>query len=273
MSGDDLSHTPLGKQSSASLHYDPAQLCAIPRVKTWENRGFECVPWHGVDIWNAWEISWLNAGGLPQVALGEFRIPAVSPNIIESKSLKLYLNSFNETVFENYEAVAATIKTDLSQCAGEEVMIVLGKVDEALNTQLALTGECLDRLSVEIQEYNCNPKLLKTEDTRVENQKRFSHLLKSNCPVTGQPDWGSVWIEYSGNTIVDESLLKYIVSYRRQSDFHEQCVENMFLDILTECQPDSLTVYARYLRRGGLDINPWRSTENTPVANERLLRQ
>lgn len=273
MGGDDLLHTPLGKQARGASVYDPAQLCAILRAQTWLDYGLAQAPWQGVDIWNAWEISWLNNEGMPQIAIGEFRVPADSVNIIESKSLKLYLNSFNQSKFENRSVVEQTIQADLSACAGEEVEIHLYGLEQAPCEILPAQGRCLDELEISIDEYQRNPRLLQVEQKLVKQEKLLSHLLKTNCPVTSQADWGSICIEYSGNAIRHESLLRYIVSYRNENDFHEQCVENIFLDIMHECQPESLTVYARYLRRGGLDINPWRSSENLRPDNSRLLRQ
>ena len=273
MGNEDLLHTPLGRQSSVSSAYDPSQLCPIPRAQTWLNYGLEQAPWFGVDIWNAWEISWLNTKGLPQMATGEFRIPASTVNIIESKSLKLYLNSFNQSKFENRQLVEQTIRRDLSNCAGEEIDLQLFPLDAAPGNILPLAGKCLDELEISIDEYQRNPQLLQCDTGLSRKEKLISHLLKTNCPVTAQPDWGSVCIDYSGNAISHESLLRYLVSYRNENDFHEQCVENIFMDIMQQCQPESLTVYARYLRRGGLDINPWRSTENLRPDNTRLLRQ
>ncbi|NKB37731.1 MAG: NADPH-dependent 7-cyano-7-deazaguanine reductase QueF [Gammaproteobacteria bacterium] len=273
MSNEDLLHTPLGKKSRVSGVYDPAQLCPIARAQTWLNYELVQAPWHGVDIWNAWEISWLNNDGMPQIATAELRVPASSLNIIESKSLKLYLNSFNQSEFESFEIVEQTIRRDLSACAGDDIEVQLFSQEAASHEILTLEGGCLDELNIKVSEYRRNPRLLQTEEHQYSREKLYSHLLKTNCPVTSQPDWGSICIEYTGNAIRHESLLRYIVSYRNENDFHEQCVENIFLDIMHECQPESLTVYARYLRRGGLDINPWRSTEKSIPDNCRLLRQ
>lgn len=273
MNSDQLSQSPLGKQSQYVTQYDPGQLCPIPRKLTWKDYAYAKPPYAGVDIWNAYEISWLNKNGLPQVAVGEFRVPFDSPFLIESKSLKLYLNSFTQTKFNQLELVVKTITKDLSSCAGDAVTVNLYTLDNVSNDIQELEGTCLDNLDVNIDVYNRDANLLQTGKEQVTREKLYSHLLKTNCPVTGQPDWASIYIEYSGNSIEHGSLLKYIVSYREHSDFHEQCTENMFLDIMQQCQPDELTVYARYLRRGGLDINPYRSTLHDLPVNSRLIRQ
>lgn len=273
MKPDQLSRSPLGKQSANVSQYDAGLLCPIPRKSTWADYGYAKSPYTGVDIWNAYEISWLNKNGLPQVAVGEFRVPLDSPNLIESKSLKLYLNSFTQTKLNQLESVSETITKDLSSCAGEAVRVSLYALDKVNNDIQELEGTCLDNLDVKIDVYNRDANLLQVTGQQVSNEKLYSHLLKTNCPVTGQPDWGSIYFEYSGISIEPGSLLKYIVSYRGHNDFHEQCVENIFLDIMQKCQPDELTVYARYLRRGGLDINPYRSTLNELPDNLRLIRQ
>jgi 7-cyano-7-deazaguanine reductase len=273
MSSDQLLQSPLGKQSLYVSQYDPGQLCPIPRHLTWKEYAYSQSPYFGLDIWNAYEISWLNSKGLPQVAVGEFRIPLSTPNLIESKSFKLYLNSFNQTKISNKDQLCKILESDISACAGELVKVKLFAMNHVQVTIQELGGMCLDDLDVKIEVYKRDARLLHINDEPVLNEKLYSHLLKTNCPVTGQPDWGSVYIEYSGKSIEHSSLLKYIVSYREHCDFHEQCVENIFLDIMQQCQPDELTVYARYLRRGGLDINPYRSTKNNLPDNSRLIRQ
>jgi 7-cyano-7-deazaguanine reductase len=273
MKSEQLSKSPLGKNSEYVTQYDAGLLCAIPRALSWKQYGYDSSPYCGVDIWNAYEISWLNSNGLPQVTLGEFIIPLSSPNLIESKSFKLYLNSFNQTKLENMDNLVETLETDLSGCAGEAVKVKLVPV---INKQGLLNepeGKCLDDLDIKIDVYNRDASLLRVENSTVQDEKLYSHLLKTNCPVTGQPDWGSIFIEYTGKIIEQSSLLKYIVSYREECDFHEHCVENIFLDILKICEPTELTVYARYLRRGGLDINPYRSTNKAVPNNFRLNRQ
>ena len=273
MSADQLQHTPLGKNSDYPKNYDPAQLCPLKRSGSWHDFGYESAPWVGVDIWNAWEISWLNPNGLPQVAVAEIRVPASSPFLIESKSLKLYLNSFSSTSFNSPGEIQDVISTDLSACAKEQVSVELSAVSDIPATQTKLDGFCIDDLDININEYKRNAGLLAVMDASESQQTLYSHLLKTNCPVTGQPDWGTVIVEYRGQTINHEGLLKYIVSLRDECDFHEQCTETIFLDIMQQCQPKELTVYTRYLRRGGLDINPWRSNFEETPNNTRLGRQ
>ncbi|MCB5161858.1 NADPH-dependent 7-cyano-7-deazaguanine reductase QueF [Marinomonas algarum] len=267
---------PLGQQTDYVSEYDAGLLYPIARVDKWSEMGIasERLPFYGEDIWNAYELSWLNVKGKPIVAIAEFRLPCDSPNIIESKSFKLYLNSLNQMRYESAEEVQALLEKDLSDAAGAPVTVVLRDVD-AMEALVVLTPDyCIDDLDVSITDYHPNEALLGVEADAGEVEERLvSHLLKSNCPVTNQPDWGSVIIEYKGAKIAHESLLKYLVSFREHTDFHEQCVERIFIDIMRRCQPKSLTVYARYVRRGGLDINPYRSSEPVTLSNDRLTRQ
>ncbi len=256
-------HSPLGKTSAYCTQYAPELLFPIPRQQKRDELGLTGdLPFFGVDIWNAYEISWLNMRGKPQVAIATITAPADSPNIIESKSFKLYLNSFNQTRLANNEALLELLKKDLSAGFGAPVHIVLTPQEGFSGLQMGeLEGLLLDRLDVEIDSYSPQPGLLKTvqdEQAPVE-EKLVSHLLKSNCLVTGQPDWASVQIHYVGKQIEQEGLLKYLIGFREHNEFHEQCVERIFVDILKQCAPTRLAVYARYTRRGGLDINPWRS--------------
>jgi 7-cyano-7-deazaguanine reductase len=269
---DHLQNAPLGQNTGYVCEYDPGQLFPIPRTNNWQGRGYTKAPFRGCDVWNAYEISWLNPKGLPQVAMAEFRVSCESPNIIESKSFKLYLNSFNLSRFESADAVRQHLIEDLSQAAGAAVSVVMQSLDAPARIEL-FKGECLDQQDVEIEQYQPAPQWLRTLHGKQVEAKLYSHLLKSNCPVTGQPDWASVQISYRGDPIDTEGLLKYLVSYREHGDFHEQCVEQIFLDILDHCQPEQLSVYARYVRRGGLDINPFRSTEAFTPDNIRLMRQ
>ena len=270
----------LGKSVAASTSYDPGLLFPIPRAAGREALGLGAtLPFHGVDIWNAYELSWLDARGKPQVAIGEFRIPASSPNLIESKSFKLYLNSINQTRYTDVAQVRALLVADLSAAAGAEIGVTLSSLTDAAQTLAAigsLAGDCIDDLDIEAEHYG-PPKselLVLVADAQVVEEALVSHLLKSNCPVTGQPDWASVQICYVGRQIDQTGLLRYLVSYRNHDDFHEQCVERIFSDIVARCAPQQLSVYARYTRRGGLDINPWRSTvEKSPPHNPRLVRQ
>ncbi|WP_312172934.1 NADPH-dependent 7-cyano-7-deazaguanine reductase QueF [Stutzerimonas kunmingensis] len=270
-------HSPLGKCSDYVATYSPHLLFPIPRAPKWAELGLtaETLPYQGVDLWNCYELSWLLPSGKPVVAIGEFEIPADSPSIIESKSFKLYLNSLNQSVFESREALAEVMSSDLSAAAGKPVKVRLRTLDEVAAEGVAtLPGRCVDDLDVTIEHYDHpQPGLLACDAGHMVEESLHSHLLKSNCPVTGQPDWGSVVVEYRGAALQAESLLAYLVSFRQHADFHEQCVERIFLDLLRLLQPEKLTVYARYVRRGGLDINPYRSTEAMVVDNRRLVRQ
>lgn len=270
--------SPLGKSAAYRSDYAPELLFPIPRQgKRDELQLRGTLPFFGVDVWNAYELSWLNARGKPQVAIARVTAPADSPNIIESKSFKLYLNSFNQTRLESPDALLALLKQDLSAGFGAPVHIALTLQDGFAGLPMGeLDGLLLDRLDIEVDQYAPAPQLLKAAlDQAPVEETLVSHLLKSNCLVTGQPDWGSVQIHYAGPQIDQEGLLRYLIGFREHNEFHEQCVERIFVDILRQCQPHKLAVYARYTRRGGLDINPWRSNFSTgaPPANLRNARQ
>jgi len=261
-----LSDAPLGHSVSYPSQYDPALLFPIPRA---ENRAalrlHEVPAFHGADIWTAYELSWLNAKGKPRVAMATFAVPADSPFLIESKSFKLYLSSFNQTRLENAQALRERLARDLGAAAGAPVEVDLILPPRFGQLRMAeLDGIDLDRLDVEIKHYAPAPQLLRCAEGEVRSETLCSRLLKSNCPVTGQPDWGSVQVRYRGRPIDREALLKYVVSFRQHAEFHEHCVERIYTDLMRACAPEELTVYARYTRRGGLDINPWRS--NVPGA-------
>jgi len=219
-------------------------------------------------LWTAYELSWLNARGKPQVALGRFTVPSESTHLVESKSLKLYLNSFNNTVFADIDAVRQTLQKDLSEAVWRgglvksSVGVQLMSPEQYAKEKIAeMDGLSLDRLDLDCSHYQPAPELLSTAFNEAPvTETLYSNLLKSNCLVTGQPDWGSVSISYSGAQIDQAGLLQYIVSFRNHNEFHEHCVERIFMDIWTRCKPTKLTVYARYTRRGGVDINPWRSS-------------
>ncbi len=270
-------HSPLGKSSEYISTYTPSLLFPIPRAAKWAELGLsaETLPYTGVDFWNCFELSWLLPSGKPVVAIGEFSIPADSPNIIESKSFKLYLNSLNQTPFADRQALEAVLQADLSAAAGKPVGVRVRSLDEVqADGVVALPGTCIDDLDITVSDYaQPRPELLQCDASRVVEESVYSHLLKSNCPVTSQPDWGSVVVEYRGAALDHASLLAYLVSFRQHSDFHEQCVERIFLDLQRLLKPEKLTVYARYVRRGGLDINPYRSTEVVAFQNQRLVRQ
>lgn len=269
--------SPLGKTSAYVATYSPEQLFPIPRAPKWAELGLtaDTLPYGGVDIWNCYELSWLLPSGKPVVAIGEFSIPADSPNIIESKSFKLYLNSLNQSVFENRDALVKVMISDLSSAAGKLVGVRLRTLDEAARDGIApLRGHCVDELDVAIDHYDApRADLLRCDANRQVEECLYSHLLKSNCPVTGQPDWGTVVIEYRGAALNHPSLVAYLVSFRQHADFHEQCVERIFLDLQRLLAPERLSVHARYVRRGGLDINPYRSTDYMNADNGRLVRQ
>lgn len=272
----ELQHGPLGQKSEYPEHYAPQVLYPIPRAAgRAEIQVAAQWPWAGEDVWNGYELSWLMPGGKPRVALVELRVPAHSPNIVESKSLKLYLGSFNQTVFDSATAVESTIAKDVSAVVGAEVTVqVLDFASTAFTHITDLPGHCIDDEGIAVSHYTVAPELLCVqEDCGVVSETLHSHLLRSNCPVTGQPDWASVMVQYRGKPIDRAALLHYVVSYRTNQEFHEQCVERIFTDILQRCQPDRLTVYARYTRRGGIDINPWRSTDAEHAPNWRLVRQ
>lgn len=310
---------PLGKDVSYPKGYDASLLFPMPRLDARLTLGLtslpassttlpSALPFQGFDLWNAYELSWLNAKGLPKVALLRLKVPCTSPNIIESKSLKLYLNSFNQTRFETVHHVFDLLRKDLARASGAELELELVGPDQFANETIAeFVGVDLDKLDVEIDCYQPDASLLKLQgdafktavaseqvdikaalnasdasDTRAQpkidptsiSETVFSRLLKSNCPVTDQPDWACIEIHYTGRAIDHASLLKYIVSYRMHNGFHEHCVEKIFIDILQQCAPTSLSVYARYTRRGGLDINPWRATVDVkPMAIGRSARQ
>jgi 7-cyano-7-deazaguanine reductase len=268
---------PLGKTTTYTSEYDPGLLCPIPRQLKRDELGLpETLPFHGVDIWNAYELSWLNPKGKPVVAIGEFRIPCESPHLIESKSIKLYLNSFNQTRFDDFESVRALMSKDLGGAAGMPVDVrLMGAVEFAAESFATLPGQCIDDLDIRVEDYSLDAEILKgAADTgRQVSETLHSHLLKSNCLVTSQPDWGSVLIHYQGAKIDQEALLRYLISFRQHDEFHEQCVERIYNDLIRFCQPEKLTVYARYTRRGGLDINPYRSNFDYDVENLRLARQ
>lgn len=266
---------PLGKEVTYVSQYQPDLLFPIARKLQRDEIGVtQDLPFKGCDIWNAFEVSWLNAKGKPVVALAEFIFPCESENLIESKSFKLYLNSFNNTKFDSAATVAAIMQQDLSKAAHANVTVNIFPIEKFTNTDIQkLSGINLDHLDIECDNYQIDTRFLSTEN-EVVTETLHSDLLKSNCLVTGQPDWASVEISYTGNKIQHEGLLKYIVSFRNHNEFHEQCVERIFMDIMKHCAPQKLTVYARYTRRGGLDINPYRSTEDfSGLSNTRLCRQ
>ncbi|HEX5389880.1 MAG TPA: NADPH-dependent 7-cyano-7-deazaguanine reductase QueF [Burkholderiaceae bacterium] len=276
-------HSPLGKTSAYIDQYDASLLFPLPRLTKRAEIGLPgAIPFLGADLWTAFELSWLNLRGKPQVALAHVTIPCETPNIVESKSFKLYLNSFNNSRFADAAEVLARLRADIGEAVwrgsatpGSVGVKLLSPEQFDREAVHELDGLSLDRLDVECSHYTPAPELLRADTTQAPvNEVLTSNLLKSNCLVTGQPDWGSVRIAYSGHQIDQEGLLQYLVSFRNHNEFHEQCVERIYMDIWTRCQPTKLTVYARYTRRGGLDINPIRTSHPQPLpGNVRTARQ
>ncbi|MBO9353487.1 NADPH-dependent 7-cyano-7-deazaguanine reductase QueF [Bordetella petrii] len=271
-----LSNAPLGQAVAYPAQYDPALLFPIARAHNRASLQLTgALPFTGADIWNAYELSWLDARGKPRVAMATFTVPADSPNIIESKSFKLYLNSYNQTRLDDAATLGARLAADLSAAAGARVGVDLILPERFASLAMAeLDGIYLDDLDIAIDTYTPDAGLLRCGAGEAVSETLASRLLKSNCPVTGQPDWASVQIRYRGRPLDRAALLRYLVSFRGHAEFHEHCVERIYSDIMAACRPEQLTVYARYTRRGGLDINPWRSNfEAGPPADLRTARQ
>ena len=269
-----VEHSLLGKDTNYPTEYQPDILFPISRAPAREKYAHVEAIQQGKDWWHVFEISWLNSAGVPQVAIGRITLPAFSPNLIESKSLKLYFNSLNFTKFDSKEAFIATVEKDLSKAADAEITLDLFHVDELEISKPE--GICIDDLTPERLENHPDASLLSLDQYSDENieVQLYSHLLRSNCPVTGQPDWGTVFIRYQGKKPCYKSILAYIISYRQHNGFHEQCVEQMFADIWQNLKPEKLMVYATYTRRGGLDINPCRVSDSTWMPRPiRLARQ
>ena len=273
----------LGKASAYVDHYDASLLFPLARADQRAAIGaLANPPFFGADMWTAFELSWLNPRGKPQVALAHITVPCETTHLVESKSFKLYLNSFNTTVFADAAEVQRRIRTDISAAvwhggpmqASVGVKLVLPELFDR-EPLYEMAGLSLDRLDIECTRYIPAPDLLRTEEEdQPVTEVLCSNLLKSNCLVTGQPDWGSIQISYTGMPINQEGLLQYLVSFRNHNEFHEHCVERIFMDIWTRCKPVKLTVYARYTRRGGLDINPFRTSYPQALpANTRTARQ
>ncbi|MFZ9183266.1 MAG: NADPH-dependent 7-cyano-7-deazaguanine reductase QueF [Hylemonella sp.] len=273
----------LGRSVAYADQYDASLLYPMARLPKRQEIGVPAtLPFMGADLWTAYELSWLNARGKPQVALAQITVPCETPNIVESKSLKLYLNSFSNTRFVDSAEVLASLRADLSEAAwrgsdqsGSVGIKLLNAEQFAQQSVQELDGLSLDRLDIECDHFHPAPELLSAAlEEQPVSEVLTSQLLKSNCPVTGQPDWASLQISYSGPQIDQAGLLQYIVSFRNHNDFHEQCVERIYMDIWTRCKPTKLSVYARYTRRGGLDINPFRTSHPQPLpANRRTARQ
>lgn len=271
-----MADNPLGKHTVYPQAYDASLLYPVSRENNRKQLKIsgEQLPFSGFDHWRAYELSWLHAGGKPTVAMADILVPCDSPFLIESKSMKLYFNSLNQHVFDNTGEAAACLTSDLSKAAGATVQVILhDHQSPALHTEDVSAVVFLDELGIQADVYQPDAGLLKTED-EVVDETLGSHLFRSNCPITSQPDWGSIVIRYRGRRINHRSLLAYIVSYRQHEGFHEHCVEQIFQDVMQVCTPDQLTVSINFLRRGGLEINPLRSS--MPVTAKplpRLLRQ
>ena len=268
--------SPLGHATDYPDSYDAGLLFPISRDASRATLGIahgQVLPFSGIDRWHAWELSWLNAQGRPQVAIGRFDVPADSPFMVESKSLKLYLNGYNNERMVSLEAVRALIETDLSAACQSGVMVELYALDALPAVVGTAEGESIDAQDIAFDRYLPDADLLSAGGDSVEECLR-SDLLKSNCPVTLQPDWASLMVRYRGPRIDREGLLRYVVSFRNHADFHEHCVERIYMDLMARCRPELLTVCAFYTRRGGLDINPWRSNfEAPPDSFVKLPRQ
>ncbi len=271
-----IDKSPLGKSASYEGEYRTDFLFPIARAPFRELLEIKGTPpFFGYELWNAYELSWLNLKGKPISAIAQFVIPCHSPNIIEAKSFKLYLNSFHQTRFENEAAVSATLERDLSTCIQAPILLEIAPLTLIHSCELGrMEGTYLDHLDIEVSQYSVDPNLLSCAEDSIVTETLYSDIFKSNCLGTGQPDWGSIEITYTGPKINHEQLLKYLISYRNHKEFHEHCVERIFMDILRHCQTHELTVMGHFTRRGGLDTNPCRSTNaQAPINSTRFLRQ
>lgn len=268
--------TPLGKPSGYAEGYDPGLLCPLPRAEGRAALGLRpdsALPFWGEDVWNAYEVSWLDNAGKPEIAMMEMRVPIDAPFLVESKSFKLYLNSFNMSPFSSSQAVAAAVEKDLSQATGRPVVVTMVPPERFADIEIREpVGACLDAVAPHLVGYTIDAGGLVCTEPRV-SETWFTRLFRATCPVTGQPDWGTVSIAYTGPKIDSAGLLGYLISFRQHAGFHENCVERIFMDITRRCRPESLTVSARFTRRGGLDINPVRASQPVVIGNVRDPRQ
>lgn len=267
--------SPLGRSTDYPEHYDPALLFPIERSGPRDALGLSgALPFRGVDVWTAYEITWLGAGGKPEAAVGRFLISADSPRIVESKSLKLYLGSFAQESAAASAELARRIESDLSRACDAPVAVTLSPAADTDALRFgSLPGESLDDIAIATDVYEPAPAFLSAAGRDADETLR-SALFRARCPVTGQPDYGDVMIRYRGPRMDRAGLLRYLISYRRHAAFHESCIERIFVDILHRCVPRALSVYGRFLRRGGIDINPFRSNfEPGPPDDVRTARQ
>lgn len=255
---------PLGQKSAYPKNYDPKQLFAVERSLQRKSMGLDCSAMsHGLDQWVAYELSWLDSFGKPKKAIAQFLVPSSSLFLAESKSVKLYLNSLNFEKFAHENEVKKLIEKDLFAICQAEIKVELNP-PQLESTQNTLADYfCLDDLPVQISSYQREPRFLaKVKKEEQTHEKLCSHLFKSHCLVTGQPDWGSIFIEYSGAKINHEGLLRYLVSYNQHVGFSENCIEQIFCD-LWALGLDKLMVFGRFTRRGGIEINPYRASFKT----------
>lgn len=272
---DRINKSLLGQSTDYIDTYTPSLLYPVPRGEARAAIGLEApLPFRGGDLWHAYELSWLDARGKPVAAVADFSLSCDTQNIIESKSFKLYLNSFSNTRFASREEVKETLEKDLTGCAGGEVkarVLSLGEAEQM--PHMALEGTCLDDIELEIDQYEYAPELLHVDTGGERSHVLYTHLLRSRCPVTGQPDWATLVVRYRGRPINEQGLLRYVVALRNHQGFHEQIIERVFMDIMARCAPAALTVYGRFTRRGGLDINPFRSNFESLPPSLRTVRQ
>ena len=273
-----MSDNPLGKQTAFPTSYDPGLLFPVARADNRRTLGLETdvLPFGGFDHWRAYELSWLSPTGKPVVALADILVPCDSPCLIESKSMKLYFNSLNQKVFKDADSARTRIALDLGEVAGAAVQVIVYRSDDALmHTGDVPEGFLLDELPVAVSVFKPAPELLRCLSGADVDETLYSHLFRSNCPITAQPDWGSIMIQYQGAPIDHSSVLLYLISYRLHEGFHEHCVEQIFQDLMAHCKPRALRVSINFLRRGGLEINPMRSSDKLVAVHPlpRLLRQ
>ena len=277
----ELGDLTLGKTTEYCSEYNPSLLQAVPRSLNRNDLSLpkNSLPFIGEDVWYGYELSWLNNKGKPIVAVAEFRFSCTSPNLVESKSFKLYLNSFNQSKFSSFSEVERILIKDLSVTAGTQAQVRLFNVEQCPALEITRTNQsvtCIDEEDVSIDNYQYQASFLEqaqVTSTEIIEENLVSHLLKSNCLITNQPDWASIFISYKGAEIDHRILLKYLISFRQHNEFHEQCVERIICYLKKHCQLEELTVFARYTRRGGLDINPFRSTHILCAPQARTLRQ
>ncbi len=272
MSSKAIKSSQLGKKTNYLDKYDPNTLYPISRIPQDRSKKM-----HGYDLWNMYELSWLNPKGKPEVAIGKILYDASSKKLIESKSLKLYLNSFNNSRFESAELITQTIENDLSIVLDTKVLVKLWNLNTNPKVQfLNPKGFCIDNLDISMQSFDFQNRHSVIQsliiDDEIISETLYSNLLRSNCPITNQPDWGTLTIKYTGKKISHIKLLEYILSYRNHNDFHEHCVESIFSELMSHCSPSKLIVYANYTRRGGIDINPYRSTHKNPELQKIILK-